>query len=725
MSHEPPPVSRRGFLSGLGVVVGSTMLPGAADAAGAPATASTTASTTASFVVDNVSAGRGMPLVGYNTGHYLPGSNTSAWLAYSRVNAVRFFASLSEWTPDEAFDQGAGVADIGDFDARKADLRADPEHNPYIRWDVLEDLFEHHVYSTTNYYRLNYQVAELRRLGVTPIMEAAELKWNRPWSGLWLQWQKHYAFTYHLARHYDVERFNFLNEPDHPGAASDIVDQQVYVRGLQIASDAIRCAIADVNARYAKQLRAIVQAPVITHASQSSGPAHMDSDVDSDHRDDVFGWGQISLLNLRTDYHGETVDHDIFDVFDTHQYNKTYEVYADEIDMMRAKMRSYTPTGVALPIVYSEFNRRNTSAFETSSDDLNSPTIYGDLARIWGTALAHQVEGMIAFKFENTMRANGIPYGTGFYYVADEGSYDVRGVTKAGEVNRLFAKGFAGDRRLLRMRSGVGDATPAAHDPVARSYHLWLPQDAGAPGGDVTLDLGAVPLARSGSQVIVEEVSNTHSGGIVEVVDVPSSKSISLHQPPTAVWLVTVTDGDSAARRDVGAFAGACAQEGAPSVSTLSVSRGAAQSAVSYLAFRPGRAPVRRAILDLHGSSDDGLPLTFTVHALGDTSWAGQPLTWDGAPFLDGSAVRATNVGQSVFPAGQATALGTPGRVRLDVTDAVRSVSGGSVSDGSVGFMLIREARLATDTADDGRIALFAPADAPDVALRPVLHVWA
>lgn len=241
---DDPGFPRRTLLGGIGAaaVVGLTGAPAHAVGSRPPGGA-------LSVVVRNTRTGGGLPLVGYNTGHYLPGSNTSAWLAYSRVNAVRFFALLSEWTPDSAVDPGDGVESVADFDARKAELRRDPENTPFLRWDLLEELFENHVYSITNHYRLNYQVSELRRLGIAPIMQAAELRWNSPWSGLWQQWQKHYAFTYHLARHYDVERYNFVNEPDHPSAAHDIVDQDVYVRGLQIASDAIRCAIADVNAR--------------------------------------------------------------------------------------------------------------------------------------------------------------------------------------------------------------------------------------------------------------------------------------------------------------------------------------------------------------------------------------------------------------------------------------------------------------------------------------------
>ena len=716
-SSDETPFRRRTLLGGLGAtaVVGLT-------GTSAYAAATDSAQRELGVVVRNTRVGTGMPMVGYNTGHYLPGSNTSAWLAYSRVNAVRFFASLSEWTPDEAVDPGDGVETVADFDARKAELRRDPENNPFLRWDLLEDRFENHVYSITNHYRLNYQVSELRRLGITPIMQAAELRWNAPWSGLWRQWQKHYAFTYHLARHYDVERYNFINEPDHSSAAHDIVDQTVYIRGLQIASDAIRCAIADVNARYGKSLRAIVQAPALTHVSSSRGDDHMDADPDADPRDDEYGWGQIALLNLRTDYHGRTVDQDLFDVFDTHLYNKTAETYAYEIAMMRRKMREYTPTGVELPIVYSEFNRRNTSAFETSEDDLNTPLIYCDLAAVWATAVLGQVEGMISFKFQNTLRANGIPYGTGFYYVEHTGVHDIRGVTKAGEVQRLFAKGFKGDRDLLSAAADDGRTIAVAHDVANRCHYLWLPRPSGEPSVRVNLDLRQLPIPARTSRVIVEEVSPSHSGGVVASLAVPATKRVSLDQPADSVWLVTIAGPGPV--RTYEAFASASVRrDGSRNARTLAVSldlTGSGPTEVSYVAFEidaVARRP-RYAHLELVGASADDAPFTFMVYALTDTSWAGTSFDWDSAPYLDPTTVHPTDVGRDVFPAGQVSTLGALSVLRLDVTDVLRQARGDTV-----GFLLIRERRHDDDVADDGRRAVLAGTEAADQRRRPRLTV--
>ncbi|WP_200215109.1 CBM96 family carbohydrate-binding protein [Micromonospora coerulea] len=718
VSNPPRGVSRRTLLGGLGLTAAATM----AGARFAGPAAAATPDGVLSVVVSATPAGRGMPLVGYNTGHFMPGSNTSAWLEYARVNAVRFFASFEDWCPDEAFDPGAGISGIDAFDAAKDELRRSPEDNRFLDWELLHEVFEQHVYSNTNFYRLNHQLAELRRLGITPIIEAAQLRWNSPWSGLWQQWQKHYALTYHLAGNYDVERYNFLNEPDHPGAAKDIVDQQIYVRGLQIASDAVRCAIADVNRRYGKRLRALVHAPVITHVSSSRGNDHMDADPDADARDDQYGWGEISLRNLRTDYHGAHVDYDIFNVFDTHQYNKTADVYAYEFAMMRQRMREYTPTGTALPIVYSEFNRRNTSAFETSGDDLNSPMIYCDLAQIWGEAVLAQAEGMITFKFQNTMRSNGIPYGTGCYYVEPGGVYDIHGATKAAEVNRLFAKGFAGEqRRLLRGTAGDGRTVPVARDQRSRCHYLWLPHPSGTPAGPVSLDLSGLGIG--GGQVVVEEVSPTHSGGITTVAPLPADGRITLEQPAEAVWLVTVADaGDS---RSYEACADASLRQGGPPSGGAQESLAVAldpsgSSAVSYLAFDLGGGPAaRRAVLEVHGSGIDGEPLTFMAYAMTDTSWTGRELTWESAPYLDSTAVRPTSVGDRLYPAGQLTTTGASGSARLDVTDALRHAHGRSL-----GFLLIREPRRAEDTADNGRHVELAGRADPQPTLRPRLYLY-
>jgi hypothetical protein len=310
--------------------------------------------------------------------------------------------------------------------------------------------------------------------------------------------------------------------------------------------------------------------------------------------------------------------------------------------------------------------------------------------------------------------------------VEDEGRYDIHGVTKAGEVNRLFAKGFRGAAKgLLTATADDGRLVLASHDREARRCAMWLPHPTGTPAGSVTLDLRALPVARRGSEVVVEEVSPAYSGGIVSVVPLPGSGRLTLEQPAESVWLVTVTAPGPVRR--VEAYADAHVRSGGDAgdaADTLGVSlsaAGAAGAEVSYLAFDFGgplvgaRAP-RQAVLELFGSSDDGAPFTFTVYAVTDTDWAGKNLTWETAPYLDRSGVRATAVGTTVFPAGQVSLTGAAGTARLDVTDALRPADGDTV-----GFLLIRERRRAQDTADDGRRGEIASVSVEERGRRPRL----
>ncbi|HLT61563.1 MAG TPA: twin-arginine translocation signal domain-containing protein [Microlunatus sp.] len=696
-----PPFNRRQFLAVGAAGTAAAALPGRTAAAAEGGIS----------VRVGPETGPGMPLVGYNTGHFMPGGNTTAWVEYSAVNAVRFFASLSIWCPDDAFDPGDGIETVEDFDVRKEQLRRDSA--AFIDWSRLRRVWSTHVYETTNHYNLDHQVAQLRRLGITPILQAAELGWNSPWSGLFLMWQKHYALTHHLAERWDVERYNFVNEPDHPDAAGDIVDQAVYLRGLQIAADAIRAAIADVNAAHGKRLRAIVQAPMITHASQNSGDFHMDADPDADHRDDEQGWGELCLRNLRTDYHGRTVDQDLIDVFDTHLYNKTAETYAYELAMIKAKAVEYTPTGVELPVLYSEFNRRNTGAFETSGDDLNTPMIFSDLAEIWGAALTGGAAGMICFKFDNTVRANGIRYGTGHYYVEDAGDYAIRGVKKAAESNRMFAERFAARPGRVVLTTTVTTDGPAtqpgaivcSYDRGPGRHSLWLPHRSTEPAHPVTIDLSAAPGRPGGGTMIVREVSAEHSGDVIMVDQVPESGRLTLAQPADCVWLATVLERRAAPTESAPIFAAGLTPDQVGEHPVVGRAGGGLGPAVGYLAFPVHDSGARAALLELDGAGTDGAPLTFFVYALSRTHWAGDALTWDSAPYLDPEQVRADPVGRDVFPAGQLTAPAESGVARLDVTGVL-----GKARHGRLGFLLVRERRHADDTADDGRRAEFSAA---------------
>src|SRR3954466_4781635 len=63
-------------------------------------TAERASAATATVTVSSQQVGKTLQYVGYNMGHYLPGSNTSAWVEYSGVNAFRVWAASSYYEPN-------------------------------------------------------------------------------------------------------------------------------------------------------------------------------------------------------------------------------------------------------------------------------------------------------------------------------------------------------------------------------------------------------------------------------------------------------------------------------------------------------------------------------------------------------------------------------------------------------------------------------------------------
>jgi hypothetical protein len=268
----------------------------------------------------------------------------------------------------------------------------------------------------------------------------------------------------------------------------------------------------------------------------------------------------------------------------------------------------------------------------------------------------------------------------------------------------------------------------AAHDREARRCAIWLPHPTGTPAESLNLDLGALPVARRRSEVLVEEVSPKRSGGVVMRTPLPGSGRLILEQPADSVWLVTVTAPRAVRRIEAHAAVhvrsgGGTGPDGLLGVSLAAAASGATGAEVSYLAFDRGSPPMgarppHQALLELFGASADGAPFTFTAYVVTDTSWVGEDLTWATAPYLDPDEVRAREVGTTVFPAGQVSLEGAPGTAGLDVTDALRHAAGDVV-----GFLLIRERRRAEDTADDGRRAEIASVGA-EPERRPRLLLW-
>ena len=81
----------------------------------------------------------------------MPGSNTSAWVDYSDVNAFRVWLSPGDYEPtDDIAPFGDGVTDMASFNTRKALLRADPTNPAYINFSAFDNRFKNFVQDGRN-----------------------------------------------------------------------------------------------------------------------------------------------------------------------------------------------------------------------------------------------------------------------------------------------------------------------------------------------------------------------------------------------------------------------------------------------------------------------------------------------------------------------------------------------------------------------------------------------
>lgn len=658
--------------------------------------------------VSDEQIGKSMKYVGYNQGHYMPGSNTSGWVEYSGVNAMRFWASPQLYTLPEDVDAGAGMSTVEDFDAKKAALRSNPEASLYINWASIRDKIENMTYPGTNKYNIKYVLGEFERLNITPVAMLHSTSWNDSWAEKWQQWQKYYAMTFIMSQLGDVEMYAFVNEPNHSNQNMDV---ETYIRALKIASDAIRTAIEDVNRLKGKHLTAHVIAP-----GTAGSPEGL--------------YGQQTMQNLYTDYHDRKVASPIFDTFANQQYSNPDNFFGEQVDKMKTMMKEYAPNGEVLPIIYTEFGRYTTAVYDRIPETLDTPYVLRDIASIYGTTMEHGVNGMMAFKFSNTVTGtypNG--YKSGHHYVSNEGVNNIRGTKRTAEVVRLFAKGFKDERPLYKTDVITPDVEYKAYtsyDSVSGNYYIWMPQPSDTEAYNLVLDLADLDVA-AGTPVTIEEVSEQRIGEVVYQSELPNSKQVALKQPKQSAWLITIPKGAALSKTKV-ATSGDAYVEGGTSAginfgheTTMKVRLNeSANGQASYIQFNPNQLnpdAVKRAFLNVEAIGEG--PINFHIYGFSGGNWNEQQLTWANAPHLDGATGTMKDVGSEVHIVGQMTVQGNKSQ-QVDVTDFIQKHS---EAGKPFTFVLIRENRFNGDS-DQGRGAAFATKDAADSLKAPTLELW-
>jgi hypothetical protein len=641
-------------------------------------------------------------VVGVNLGHFHPNGHTHGWMEYLRPTGARIFASVKDIEPDDDIPgHGDGVTDQAGFLARRAALRADhtavgEPSNTYINWPYFEaKLAPDVVYGKPgkgNVQSYGHAMEKLSGLGISilmciggteialPIIDAAD------WAGKWELWQHYYARAYHHARYFNVQRYQMYNEPNYEIGKANWLDR------LKLASDAIQAAIADVNSKYGKSLQPMIFAPV-------NGGGFPNE------------YGTIAVRDIHKDFLGNTDPNFwLFHNYCYHQYDATPEKFGDTLAAAKAQLAIDIPERPDFPITLSEFNAFMGATFDNLSDTLDSPSKYDRLGAVAQTLVNNGINEMYLFKFSNVKKTTTYPNylyqkNALCYADSDNEPYETGGMNKGGEAIRLLYKAFAPGRNRLQVNVGTGGDylyVGAAHDPVNNRYYVYSAnhKDNAGPDAPLVLNLSALGIP-AGSQVILEEVSESSLGTCIMVTDLPGNRTISRTQPMNTVWLFTISANYMASEQVVIASEDAHVRDGVNNGSnygsatalevrndwTTKDNRRAAL--IKFDLAGIDRSKIESAVLCLPTATMSGNSLLQAhVYGLDSTNWNQSTVTWNTAPnllsptagekiinaFVDG-------IGDTAHILGQLTARSTtPVDQHIDVTRYLRELSGSQMA---------------------------------------------
>jgi hypothetical protein len=665
-------------------------------------------------------------LVAYNSGHFYPGSNTKEWWRYAGVSGARVFltASIIEATDDIA-GRGDGVIDQNTFLLRKAALRTDPNNPAFINWSYFTNRYNTTATHGANRLQPNYICTELRKLGVQiDVNISASTNFfvitnSADWAGKWELWQHFYAQAFYLGRGFDVQRYQMYNEPDHVNAGP--VPQPEYLMRLQFCSDAIQCALADVNSIYGKSLVPRILAPVITTSSYNS-------------------WGQLVVNNRHLNFLGQTdTNFWLLHQYDYHQYNSTPAQYGASLASLRSAIASAMFPEVSLPVSISEFNVNTAAEFDKIADTLDWPTKYPRLGAIVVNLVQNGISELYNFKFSQTdgdpvppdnypVRKNGM------HYVDNtDAPYNIGGITKAGEVWRLFNKGFAPGRVRKNITADASLSNLsllASYDAVASRYHVFSANYSGT-NSLMSLNVSALNIP-NGNGVLIEEVSEKYYGSISHFTSVSNGLIPTFTQPSNTVWLLTIPTKPQSILENSYSLAVLAADDASVkdnankntnygSQTNLIVRNdptNAANRSAALIKFRIPAASLpdlQFAILTLRGAT---LTTNATVQAhvfgLTNGTWTQGNVTWATAPNLSQNIPAGNRIGNqfvnglgdSAFMQGQLVFSSTNfSEQQIDVTEFIRSRTNGDAN-----FLISQDPRwnvtlpslISGDTQADG-----------------------
>ncbi len=667
--------------------------------------------------------------LGYNLGHFMAGSNAADWWRYTGAAAARAFVSASDIEPtDDLPGTGDGVTDQASFLSRRAAVRANvsdpaqPLNNGLVNWPKFQERYQNAV-GDTNRFTIHHAFTELRRQNVdilaniTASPNRFPLAGATDWPNQWELWQHYYAQAFHLGSNFDVARYSMFNEPNNWTGLT--VDD--WLLRLHVASDAIKSAISDVNGRFGKSLRAQVFAPNTANGATK-----------------YLEWGQPAVLRRHDRIDGTTDPNwTTFDVYNYQKYSMNQQAtatasgYIDDLRDLQNLLAADTP-GNTPPIALTEYNVRTGDSYDGRTETLDSPSDYAALGANSVALAENNASQLYLFKFAQTARQ-----GTTNYPVAKNGTHYVQngatgnqygGATKAAEVFRLFNKAAAAGRNRMAYQSDAGSQvwTLMSHDGPSDTYYAFIVNNSSS---DVPLAINVQGWGvAEGTQVVVEEVSERASGGVIRKTQVVAGSVPSANLPALSAWLVSIPK-RALAESIVPAAADAVLADGlqktatAGNGSSLTVrSDGTVDGRrVALLKFPLAGLDLsqsQRTLLSLQVSTSSQATATQAhVYGLDNDPWNEVDATWASLPAILKQNVTAgnqiannvvANQGISARILGQIVANATsPSERQIDVSAFIRSQT-----DGWASFLIVQDHRwdvalpsLATgDTQADGLV---------------------
>jgi len=654
-------------------------------------------------------AGTTPEIVGYNSGHFMPGSNTADWWRYSGVNGARVWPTPSVVeTGDDRAPWGDGVESEASFMTRRSMLRSDPASRQYIFWPEFEGNYANNPTTGANIINLKHAFTELRALDIDPLVEIHRsnngsyafdpIDTADGWADRWEYWQHFYAQAFYLAKNFDVHRFQMYNEPN----LDEDLPVSEYVERLKFASDAVQSAVADVNSIYGKSLVAEVNAPVTAGAASQYAE-----------------WGAPVMQNMHN-----TIDpaFRLIHTYSYQQYNATGETFASQLGSVKASVNA-DANGEPMRFAITEFNVHTASTFDGLSETLDTPSKSSRLGSILANLANARADELYVFKFsqgpgdgESGVKKNGT------HFVDNNSApYDIGGVTKGGEVVRLFAKSFAGSNTLFSIPpatgSGAGDLRLAAsQNTESDSYYLFSANEATA-NRPLAVNLSAWGI-EPGTRIVVEEVSGQRHGEVSQLFTVPQNQVISLTQAPQSVLLFSIPKTKSANYITLDATDDAMVKSGfnaganfGDSVNLYAKNDAADPAArnVSFIKFDTGKiktSEIEQAVFQVWGANvGTATEVIAHVYALTNDAWDEETITWDNAPNLKDSLGTSVDdisenflegVGTSAHIVGQFSGVASGRTTGIDVTDFLRDHP-----DQQITFLIARKVRFDGENVDD------------------------